>query len=229
MESSTQLPTTNGRPPFDIENVALYTILNWMRTDASNPVTGKHYTLTEISRIAGASKGWTESVLRDGVAARFNKKGLSYEQAIRKHVLRTHIGKTRHTEEEDMEALGIRRRPRELVEEMKRQSEIEHEPDDALLPRLPRFEKPVTAPLPQPRKATEPIPFGDRVVERQEPLVKSPGDHRNFVEDYEEIKHDLWELSERIDTLVEKAPGIFKVPLGNFRDKLLSFLQDLED
>lgn len=212
------------RARVSVDELPLHEVITRIR-NLPSPQGKKSHSLTEISRIAGASKGWTESVLRMGGGHKTNRKSEDYARNLRKYLKRA-MGE--HHEAPDVsDVLGIRRRSREEVEQRAQQPA-------PVLPAVPRIRRPSDdvpiAPLPRPKTTEIIAPNGARIIQSVplEPAPISQAESPNFYEQYAEIKKDLWLFSERMDNLEKIAPVLFKPAVGQFRDELLGLLQKLE-
>ena len=200
-----------GDPSLPIWEATVQDMIEWLH-QTEDPDTGKNHTLTKISRIAGASKGWTDMVRHNGLAARSSKRGRDYENRLRRYV-------------------------RDLVKQLPR--EDSSHPPVASEPEMPRTFHAGGIPVPGfPRRPNvglvrtpvldEPEPIATPVDEPPlEQPQNPPASDLDFATELQRIKDDMWAFSARFDTLEKLAPALFRPVIGVYRDKLLDLLQDL--
>jgi hypothetical protein len=195
-------------PDRRIEDSTIQDIIEWLHRTI-DPDTGKKHSLTKISRIAGASKGWTDDVRHNGFAARRSKKGQKYETNLR-HYVRDLLRTQRRTDEHVDH-------PVSSEPEM---PQVFHSGGVPIagFPRKPE-PRPVLAAPEIPAETPERF----KVVAADDPEVI-----QDFHEEYQRVREDLWVFAERFDGLERIAPGnIYRSAVGKFRDKLLDLLQEL--
>lgn len=193
-------------PSLPIWEATIQDVIEWLH-QTPDPDTGKKHSLTQISRIAGASKGWTEGVRRNGLSARQSKRGRDYENNLRKYV--------RHLARETAIAHPVASEPE--MPKMFHSGGIPI-PGFPSRPKLVAAEPEIVAPE---DPVTEPP---HRMVETPD---ISPAIAPNFFAELQHIKDDMWVFASRFDDLLKITPTAFKPVITAFRDSFLDKLQEL--